>query len=83
MEIFAGMLLLAFLETLVWLGVRAWRKATAPPPVLPRSPAQRANKAAFEHIQSGTPVVHSLRVQRARRRGAQRRKVEREYDPFE
>jgi hypothetical protein len=83
MEILAGMALLAFLEVLAWLAYRTWQKAATPPPLAPRSQAQRRNKAAFDAVVATTPVVRSLRLQRRVTRGARRRIMESRGNSFE
>lgn len=75
MEILLGMILLATLEILAWLGWLSWRRATLPPPQPAQTPDQIANEQAFDAFQEATPRAVRMRLRRRRARGNRQYKI--------
>lgn len=82
--ILLGVILTLWVEFLIWLAVKSWRKTLPPdPPQPPLTPAQIANREVSEELRRYHPQLQSLRLQRRIRRGRKRNYMEEEISTFE
>jgi uncharacterized membrane protein YagU involved in acid resistance len=83
MELFVGVVIGFFIQSIIKAGWRMLNPPHVPPQPSARTPAQLANQAAFEAHQAATPKAVRIRVQRRVQRGRRRDNMEREEDSFE
>lgn len=82
MELFIGVLIGLFIQSIIRAGWRMLNPPSLAPPQ-PPNPGQIANRAAYDTAQAATPRVVRVRVQRRAQRGRRVRNVEREDNPFD
>lgn len=83
MEIFIGMVIGFFIQSMVRFGWRVLNPPSPPTRSQPETPAQQANRELYEAQTRHHPRVVSMRIQRRTARGRRRTMMEREPDSFE
>lgn len=83
MELFVGVLIGFFIQSMVRFGWRVLNPPRPTPPQPPRTPAQLANEALYEDQVRHHPRVVSVRFSRRTSRGRHRRIMERQQDNLE
>jgi hypothetical protein len=83
MEMFIGVVVGFFIQSIIKAGWRLLNRPLAPVPQPPKTSAQQANQEVFEDVQAHTPRVLSVPVRRRPGRGRTRPSMEREEEFFD